>query len=125
MKMTKTLKKKWIKALLSGEYGQTANTMCDGNGNFCCLGVLECVAMNDEVEVKTDGDYWSAPTSKFYEYAGIELQARVHYPNADADIAKLIDMNDDYEWDDEEGEDVHHSTFKDIALWIDKNIKTF
>lgn len=119
MKMTKTLKKKWIKALTSGEYGQTSDTLCDGNGNYCCLGVLEHVVMKGEVEVRSDGSFRDAPTQEFYNYAGMEAS-----PD-EREVIQLIDMNDDCEEDDETGEMVHHSTFKDIALWIDKNIKTF
>jgi len=33
-------RKKWIEALRSGEYRQTKEVLCDGDGNYCCLGVL-------------------------------------------------------------------------------------
>lgn len=123
MKMTKTLKKKWIKALMSGEYGQTHGILSDCKGNFCCLGVLEHVVMKGEVEVYADKSIRDIPSKMFYEYAGIEVSgATVH---ADADLANLVELNDDVEEDDETDEMIHHSTFKDIALWIDKNIETF
>lgn len=43
--MNKRIKKKWLKALRSGEYQQVQNELrkIDNNGNtigFCCLGVL-------------------------------------------------------------------------------------
>ena len=42
--MDKRIKKKWVKALRSGEYDQTAGNLCteglDGSCSFCCLGVL-------------------------------------------------------------------------------------
>jgi len=37
--MTKYLKKKWIKALRSGDYAQT-NGFLKHSGRYCCLGVL-------------------------------------------------------------------------------------
>lgn len=123
MKMKKSLKNKWIKALTSGEYGQTRGTLSDCKGNFCCLGVLEHVVMKGEVEVYPDDCIRDIPSKMFYEYAGIAVGgANIH---DDADLARLVELNDDVEEDDEAGEMVHHSTFKDIALWIDKNIKTF
>lgn len=39
---------KWIAALRSGEYGQTKEVLCDGEGNYCCLGVLCQVYENEE-----------------------------------------------------------------------------
>ena len=41
-------RKKWIEALRSGEYGQTKEVLCDGEGNYCCLGVLCQVYENEE-----------------------------------------------------------------------------
>lgn len=37
--MDKKLKKKWVEALLSGEYEQGAGCLED-EGKYCCLGVL-------------------------------------------------------------------------------------
>lgn len=37
--MNKEIKTKWLKALRSGEYKQTTDTLFDGGG-YCCLGVL-------------------------------------------------------------------------------------
>ena len=42
--MQKTMKKKWVKALRSGEYQQTRGALCNRNSrkkpSYCCLGVL-------------------------------------------------------------------------------------
>ncbi len=42
--MDKKVKRKWLRALRSGEYDQTKNFLCttdeEGNDSFCCLGVL-------------------------------------------------------------------------------------
>ena len=79
MKMPSKLKAKWLKALRSGEYGQTRNTMCDGKGNFCCLGVLEHVAMKGAVEYNDEfEDYLDFPSADFWKYAGITGAAGAH-----------------------------------------------
>jgi len=39
--MDQAIKRKWVKALLSGEYEQCQNTIYDiKEGRYCCLGVL-------------------------------------------------------------------------------------
>lgn len=38
--MNKTIKKKWIDALQSGEYNQTCNGVLKEGDSYCCLGVL-------------------------------------------------------------------------------------
>lgn len=75
--MPAKLKKKWVKALRSGEYGQAEGVLCDGKGNFCCLGVLEHVAMNGEVEVDTEYEdgFRDMPTDIFLKYANIKVTA--------------------------------------------------
>jgi hypothetical protein len=107
MKMPEKLKSEWIKALRSGEYGQCQGTMCDGNGNFCCLGVLEHVAMGGEVEVGklVTSPYKYLPFAQFYEYAGIEK---------DTAVSELITMND-----------TKLLPFDKIADWIQTNVKAY
>lgn len=41
--MDKTLKKKWVAALISGKYKQFTDGALRRNGQFCCLGVLRHV----------------------------------------------------------------------------------
>lgn len=38
--MDQKIKRKWVKALLSGKYKQGAGELLDVNGAYCCLGVL-------------------------------------------------------------------------------------
>ena len=38
--MKKKIMEKWVKALRSGEYKQGEGNLCDSKNNFCCLGVL-------------------------------------------------------------------------------------
>ena len=55
--MNKEIKDKWVKALLSGEYQQCQGKLNDGNGGFCCLGVL--------TEVVEGKDCWEGPSNEF------------------------------------------------------------
>lgn len=48
-KMKVKYKKRWLKALRSGEYSQTTGSLTDDEGAFCCLGVL-CDILKDEVD---------------------------------------------------------------------------
>ncbi len=48
-KMKAKYKKKWLAALRSGEYSQAADFLHDGDGGYCCLGVL-CDILKDEVK---------------------------------------------------------------------------
>lgn len=45
------LKKKWVAALRSGEYGQCTGQLADGKGNYCCLGVLAHITNNLETDL--------------------------------------------------------------------------
>ena len=74
MKMKAQLKKKWIKALVSGEYGQLRGKLTDGKGSFCCHGVLQHVASGGKCEVyENDGfgkdDFRAMPTGEWFASA--------------------------------------------------------
>jgi hypothetical protein len=59
--MKKSVMKKWVKALRSGEYTQAKGVLVDSQDNFCCLGVLCNLApdsVRGEWEVDQDGDYY-------------------------------------------------------------------
>ncbi len=47
-RMNPEVKAKWLTALRSGMFGQTRSKLSDGEGNYCCLGVLCEVALRDE-----------------------------------------------------------------------------
>lgn len=116
MKLPKRLKARWLKALRSGEYGQTKFTLCDGEGNFCCLGVLEHIAMSGSVETHRLGNYKDLPTLDFYKYANIDVDKVRMVPEGprilDYHVMKLMSMND------------NSVSFKEIADWIEEQIET-
>src|SRR5687768_3068313 len=74
MKMTKKQRDKWVKALRSGEYGQTKGVLTDGIGGLCCLGVLEHCLSGGKVETyESHPEDWKAmPSPDWYKSKGIE-----------------------------------------------------
>ena len=55
--MNELIKQKWVEALTSGEYSQGKGCLNNGQGGFCCLGVLT------DLYVKEHGLEW-----EFIEY---------------------------------------------------------
>lgn len=47
--MNKDIKKKWVDALRSGEYTQGRDALKNGDGQYCCLGVLCDIAAKEGV----------------------------------------------------------------------------
>jgi hypothetical protein len=47
--MKKSIAKKWVKALRSGAYQQGTYQLVDENDNFCCLGVLCNLAVDEGI----------------------------------------------------------------------------
>jgi hypothetical protein len=45
-KMNPEVKALWLEALRSGKYKQATSMLCDGEGGYCCLGVLTQVYAN-------------------------------------------------------------------------------
>lgn len=59
--MNQELKRKWVKALLSGKYAQTRGELKDRRG-YCCLGVLRDVA--DKNDTRTNEEDYGSLLSK-------------------------------------------------------------
>lgn len=123
IKMPAKLKKKWLKALRSGEYGQIDGHLCDGNGSFCCLGVLEHVAMRGEVEVCDTGEFLDMPSNDFLKYARIKVESVHEEPiwcdetqnitNGGIDMVSLATLND------------QGRTFQELAKVIEQKVETY
>ena len=127
--MNKVIKRKWLKALRSGEYKQgrgrllTCNVEGD-NPKFCCLGVLtdlyikahktkkwqfEQLSNTDTIKMRGvlhgQGAYLPSTVAKW-------AQIEVGRPrNASSVNAVLCGQNDDLKW-----------SFKKIAAWIEKEL---
>ena len=65
--MNSEVKAKWLEALRSGEYKQTAYTLRGYNDGFCCLGVL-C-----DIYAKEFGGSWEWGYSEEYTYSFIPI----------------------------------------------------
>ena len=105
--MNKAIKKKWLKALRSGEYEQGRGRLCDTSGEvhkFCCLGVLinevEGFGVIGRDYAVQELGYGGMPTAAF--------RSRVRLSN-DAQW-RLVSMND------------RGKSFTEIADWIEANL---
>lgn len=65
LKLKPEVKKKWLKALRSGEYKQAVGRLCN-EGAFCCLGVLCDIKDKERVKAGLPSD-WKGYSEKGYE----------------------------------------------------------
>ena len=114
--MKPKIKKKWLKALRSGEYAQCKKVLVNNIDEFCCLGVL--------CDISDKGE-WIDPKSKDNHYIG-----KWHYEldKYDEDWAELpagistwSEINPDEEVTLTRMNDAGYS-FKEIADYIEKNL---
>lgn len=132
-RMNKEVKKLWVDALNSGNYRQTQGQLCDGNGRYCCLGVLTDIyakakkkkAFDEDGnpvvfgkrvhEDFLDGQAIYLLHKKVAEWAGIPpkgivLQGSSEFFDVKANDWLLSELNDGGE------------SFKDIAKLIQKHL---
>ncbi len=121
--MKKRIKKKWLKALRSGEYVQGDNWLCTKGkryDNFCCLGVLTDLYLREKGEGWSSdgvldlgdnfgfkGDSWIERNFlplKVMEWSGIQSN------DPSVGEATVADLNDS------------NMTFKNIATLIEKHL---
>lgn len=103
--------KRWVKALRSGEYKQTQDTLRDSTG-FCCLGVLCDLAAKDGGAQwrESDNDGGFSYNGKF-SVPPTPIQNFVFAGNSGF-MGKVMDMND-----------LGNKSFKQIANAIEKELK--
>ena len=110
--MKAAIKKKWLKALRSGEYVQTRGILCridhKGDHAFCCLGVL----------INETKGFDRLPKLGFNNHARCEgsrrslsFQHQKEFGLTEQEHDKLITMNDQ-----------KRNRFTTIANWIEKNL---
>lgn len=109
--MNKTIKKRWLKALRSGDYEQGRSMLCSEKNTFCCLGVL--------VDIEFDG-YWTTPLGGCRHwlidgksYGILPTKFRQQVGITDTQELQLSRMNDNT---------VKKSSFNKIADWIEKHL---
>lgn len=128
--MDKKIKSQWIKALLSGDYKQGYEHL-KKNGRYCCLGVLADICgvlgqKNQHVEpnrIGTTDEVLNKHNETFLKKMGLDKECRNPFTKKlDSYQEILIQMNDgplNYFAKDK----IRRKTFKEIAVWIKKNIK--
>ena len=76
--MKKSIAKKWVKALRSGAYQQGTHQLVDENDNFCCLGVLCNLAVDEGIGewVRSSGG-WVFKTESDVDDQVLPLEVRL------------------------------------------------
>lgn len=114
IRMKKADADKWLAALRSGEYKQGAGFLCDLDGNYCCLGVLQ-KALTGKVEHITNSDTSLVlPSREWLNTHGIEFFTGLG-PSSSPWLAKLNTSADDA--------NDHGSTFAEIADAIEAELE--
>lgn len=115
--MNKRIKKKWLKALRSGEYTQTRGVLHNDNG-FCCLGVLcDIYAKEKKIDWKRKDsfylledspEYWTGLSKKVMLWADLkDSYPQFHFKTTGP--SSLVTLNDERDF-----------SFKQIANVIDR-----
>ena len=104
-------KAKWLEALRSGEYMQVTSVLNDGNGGFCCLGVLHEIT-GGQWHKNSDGKLCTG--SKKRKNSDSEmLDGPIFLQGLDRYIAAgFAELNDD------------GKTFEEIAEEIEEKVET-
>lgn len=105
--MDQAIKKKWVKALRSGEYRQGSGVLKDGR-KFCCLGVLCDIQGADWKKVEDAVGCLETDRLPRQLNAGLRQTQR----------QKLARMNDG----DDEATGLRRHRFNEIADYIQKNL---
>lgn len=87
----------WVKALRSGEYGQTKDRLWDGKNGYCCLGVA-CALVNEP---------WPDNLETNWQLCHDRTIGDI-LPIGPVDVVELANMND------------NGVSFNGIADWIEE-----
>lgn len=134
--MDKTIKRKWLKALRSGEYEQGIDVLCNANNKFCCLGVL--VNETEGFDL-LPGDMYTTPNGWQHQAnlpsvkrkdgwaeTGAPTPAQMRkWGLTDAQCSVLIALNDGNPMSykgKEINPDLRNHSFAEIADWIEGNL---
>lgn len=122
-KMVPSVKRKWLRALRSGQYRKTTKMLCrkptknQPDYGFCCLGVLVDLAVLDGFAVEWEdseglGDPRGMIARTAHTWAGGSLPDPVYaWAGLDEDVAGLL-----------AGQNDHGKSHLQIADWIEENL---
>lgn len=105
--MNPKIKKRWVDELRSGKYPQGKGQLKDGNGNYCCLGVL-CEIHREETGGEWKDDSYLNRNTVLH-YSVVEW-ARLPDENPKCGGSSLAFLND------------NGKTFTEIADIIEKEL---
>ena len=112
--MKPELKKRWVKALRSGEFKKGKSYLKQNTPKgprHCCLGVL-CEIQNARMTLRVFEDAYSEDAYMVGGYSGdLSPSYQKRYGVPEETMCKLINMNDIRSW-----------SFNRIATWIEKNL---
>lgn len=104
-----TLKRKWVKALLSGDYEQGRGKLRSKDDKFCCLGVLCDVLRNEGIGIWKKNAFHSGDGVASTHMLSTPLLKRIGLTTTREE--KLVSLNDS------QGKD-----FIDIAKYIKEKL---
>lgn len=111
--MKREVRDRWVAALRSGEYAQGRYGLCDSQGRYCCLGVLNDVMGNKYIsEGGGSRSYLDSNLVAPIYYSGTNVIWLEKQGLGAEDIPVLIKMND-----------VDGASFSEIADWIEENME--
>jgi hypothetical protein len=119
--MKKNIKRKWIAALVSGEYKQGRNRLKNVEGGYCCLGVL-C-----DLYAKEGKGRWTQPLYEFAtsseSSAGSLPQEVVEWSGISGSLGRINDLGTSLaglnDYGPQDGERNTPLTFEEIAYVIE------
>lgn len=116
--MKKNIAKRWVKALRSGKYKQTKYILNNGNGEFCCLGVLcEIAAKDGVIKPRKKGNrvyygrQFNVLPATVMKWAGVKDAEGLVYSPA---VESLTYLNDDENYDFNQIADVIEEKYKHL-----------
>jgi hypothetical protein len=119
--MNPEIKKKWLTALRSGEYKQTAGALKDTSG-YCCLGVLCEAAGYTNWQAPTEGDEMSCygiPFPEKYRDETFEGDGSTCIGNIPEKFMEEIGMTKEENTELISMNDELGVSFEGIATWIE------
>lgn len=112
-KLKPAIKKRWLKALRSGDYKQARSVLRTADEGFCCLGVLADV-VKDDAGLKLE---WSESGEPSIDGSWLGLGGRISAHVTDVyfpDFGPLVSRND--------GGEVKPQSFAQIANIIERRM---
>ena len=122
--MIELIKKKWLKALRSGKFKQTRGLLKDGQGGYCCLGVLCELYLDEHKETTWEDLDISRGETESGDVLPEEVKEWAELENDNPVVDSGIHKGEEISEFNDGNKDKHirKRTFKQIAGIIEKNL---